>query len=643
MTAGIAYQRVLDKFRDQGLKVMETGRDTASAQAPGHSAKDLSVSLKAVDGKALVYSHSDPTDVVMAALGLKMADLWDTPRDREYHYDSGRTVIRQYTADGKKDFRQQHTDRPVELFKLAKVRQASAAGSDIYICEGEEDVRALEALGVTATTNPMGAKNWDKVDYSPVLGAGNVYVVADRDEAGAARARDLAEHLRQMGVRYAGTLLSRTGNDAADHVASGHGLDAFVNSATIEHEQNVERELARLRAQQDARKRLADEAAPPTIPPPLRRLDEFLAEPDEDAEYRVEGLMPTGGNVIVAAQFKAGKSTLIGNLLGSLADGGDFLGQFPANAAGRVVLIDDELDPRTMRRWLRDHTIDHPERVELVSLRGHLSTFNILDPATRAAWADVIGACDVLILDCLRPVLDALGLDENKDAGRFLVAFDALKAEAQIDEAVVVHHMGHSGERSRGDSRILDWPDVSWRIVRENDEPSSPRYFSAFGRDVEVKEGRLSYDHPTRALTYGEGSRKEARDFEAVDEAKAAVLTFVTANPGSSGEQIQAGVPGGKQVTRVARDALVAEGRVEKRNRAGKGGGFAYFPSTPPTPPQPSQGEVLTPPTPVYKTGLGLEVVESEPRQDKTDPGYCTHGTTLGARCTKCGGRAATS
>ncbi len=71
--------------------------------------------------------------------------------------------------------------------------------------------------------------------------------------------------------------------------------------------------------------------------------------------------------------------------------------------------------------------------------------------------------------------------------------------------------MGHTHERSRGDSRILDWPDATWKLVRADpDDPSSARYLSAYGRDVDVPEGRLSYDETTRRLTYAEGNRREA-------------------------------------------------------------------------------------------------------------------------------------
>jgi hypothetical protein len=67
--------------------------------------------------------------------------------------------------------------------------------------------------------------------------------------------------------------------------------------------------------------------------------------------------------------------------------------------------------------------------------------------------------------------------------------------------------MGHNNERSRGDSRLQDWPDAIWKLVRESAELDSSRYFSAYGRGVEVTEGRLEYDNASRHLKYGEGSR----------------------------------------------------------------------------------------------------------------------------------------
>jgi hypothetical protein len=246
--------------------------------------------------------------------------------------------------------------------------------------------------------------------------------------------------------------------------------------------------------------------------PTLTNLVDLLAQPDEDTHYRINDLLPIGGRALLAAQYKAGKTSMIANLLRSLVDGHDFLGRLAVTPVQRVVLIDDELDERMLRRWLRDQNITHQNAIDVLCLRGRLSGFDIIDDTIRADWAQTMAGADLIILDCLRPCLDALGLSEDKEAGRFLTAFDSLCHEAGATEAVVVHHMGHGQERSRGDSRLLDWPDVLWKIVRDDqDGDTGDRYFSALGRDVNIPESRLDWTPETRALTLCDGGRAEKR------------------------------------------------------------------------------------------------------------------------------------
>lgn len=273
-------------------------------------------------------------------------------------------------------------------------------------------------------------------------------------------------------------------------------------------------------------------------------LDDFLAIEDEPTQWRIDGLWPVGGRVVAAAQFKAGKTTMRDNVVRALVDKEQFLGKFDVTPPeGRVVIIDNELDERMLRRWLRDQNISNTHQVAVLPLRGRVGTFNLLDRATRARWAAKLRAVDaaVVVLDCLRPVLDALGLSEDKDAGRFLVAFDALLNEAGVSEGLVNHHMGHNGERSRGDSRIVDWPDVTWRLVREKGEDGETlaearRYFAAYGRDVDQAEGLLSYDRETRRLHLEGGDRRET----AADGVIPDILDYLTENPGASGRAIEA-------------------------------------------------------------------------------------------------------
>ncbi|MCV7300664.1 AAA family ATPase [Mycobacterium barrassiae] len=311
------------------------------------------------------------------------------------------------------------------------------------------------------------------------------------------------------------------------------GLHALTPAeiAKLQLESAAFREDRRAQVRTLARKIAADRETTVAQPEPCL-LSELLDEPDESATYRIGEVWPTGGRVLLAAQFKSGKSTLVGNTVRSLVDGEPFLGTFPVSPVGKVVLIDTELDRRTLRRWLHDQGIRNTSAVTVVPLRGAVSTFDILDARTRTEWAQRLGGADVVILDCLRPVLDALGLSEDKDAGKLLVAFDALLAEVGATEGLVVTHMGHQNERARGDSRLLDWPDALWKITRDGDDTDDDgtrrRYLSAMGRDVDLPEGALTFDADTRHLSFGCGGRADT----ARDAAISLLLEMVDAAPG---------------------------------------------------------------------------------------------------------------
>lgn len=407
----------------------------------------------------------------------------------------------------------------------------------------------------------------------------------------------------------------------------------------------IAEELRRLSIVDEARKRhRSTNRAHIDIPSP-RTLAAFLAEPDSDPEWVIDELLQTGANVVLAAPYKAGKSTARDNLIAALADGRPFLGAFSARPR-RVALIDAELDERTLRRWLRVHGIASADTVTVVPLRGRVSSFNILEPATRAAWADVLLGADVLILDCLRPVLDALGLDENRDAGQFLSALDELKRAAGISEAVIVHHMGHSGERSRGDSRILDWPDATWKLVRgSTDDAASARYFSAFGRDVDVPETRLHFDDATRALALGQGNRQDGRAEELVDP----LISFLAAQEEPASvrtiEAAMASQGHRRAPVRSALNRLVEAGQV-LRTRGERGAllhalNAGSVPACRTVPPVRRHSESECASVPIGHAAHSLPALDhgkSRSARSSVDPGYCSHGVTIGARCSRCGG-----
>lgn len=306
------------------------------------------------------------------------------------------------------------------------------------------------------------------------------------------------------------------------YTSSGDDDELVRAVSGLPPEADVEAEVSRLMLRDEAKRRHAERTAPVVTLPAIVGLTDFLAVHDDPVTYLIDRLAPSRGNILLAAQYKAGKTTLRDNMVRALADGMPFLGTFEVPETKRVVIIDAELEEATLRRWLRDQDIRNTGRVSVVSLKGQIGSFDILDPNTRAAWADVLRGNDVLVFDCLRPVLDALGLSEHTEAGRFLVALDALKREAGMESTTLVHHYGHGAERSRGDSRILDWADTIWNLNRDDvNDPASPRFLMAYGRDVDVPQGALTFDPETRALSYEEGGQRTsgiARARDAVAE-----------------------------------------------------------------------------------------------------------------------------
>jgi 5S rRNA maturation endonuclease (ribonuclease M5) len=546
--ADTAFDRLVAALDTRGLKIRRTTTGQVSAQCPAHEDRNPSLSLTAIEGQVLVYCHAAcQTEDVVNALGLEMADLFDERGGANYTYtdQGGLTVLRTVHRRPDKQFPQSIHDKSVTpLYRLPNVAKAVEDRQWIYLVEGEKDVHALERLGVVATTGPGGARNWLNVDSTPLHDA-QVAVIVDRDQAGDEWAISVRDSLEgKAAVLKFGR--AKVGKDAADHVAAGLAIADFepyefvvqpVDRAAV-FATDVEREAHKIRVR-DAAKRKVRAETDKTPPPPVDLVD-FLAEPDTDPTYRIDRLLPTGGRFVLAAQYKSGKTTLVANLIRCLVSGETFLGEYTTDPS-TVAVLDFELDRRTLRRWLRDHDIAPVQgAVQIHALRGYASAFDIIDPAIRSEWVEQIRGFEIVIIDCLRPILDALALDENRDAGRFLVAFDEMLSEANVSEGGVVHHMGHSGERSRGDSRILDWPVVTWKLVRENpEEPNSTRFFSAFGRDVDQIESQLEFDPLSRSLILLGGSRKDA----AADRLIEPLLNLLRANrDGLSQRQVETGM-----------------------------------------------------------------------------------------------------
>ena len=344
-----------------------------------------------------------------------------------------------------------------------------------------------------------------------------------------------------------------------------------------QYERMLRQRVGEMRMREQAKDILANEKAGAVRPMPVVDLRTFLDQPDDPVKYRVERLWPREGRVLLSAAAKAGKTTMVsGNLVPALVDGGTFLNTFEVEpVAGRVAVFNMEVGESTMRAWMRKAGIVNADRVLVVNLRGQASSLNLGAPAGRARVAALLKThnVEVAILDPLAPLLASLDLDENAnaDVAKFFSWWSEMLSMAGVSDDLIVHHTGHDGNRSRGASRLLDEPDAIWNLSRDDegsdDEtdvfgPAQPRYFSAYGRDVEEAEAGLSFDPDTRQLSLTAGNRRQQRAAAKLGDALTRVAEFVGANPGSTGRDVREGVFGRTADIKDALEHLVSNGDV---------------------------------------------------------------------------------
>lgn len=345
---------------------------TVRLLCPAHDDHEPSLDVtEGSSGRPLVQcrSHGCSYAEVLAAVGLEPGDLDTAPAAvwtpfgdavAVYDYtDEAERLLYQVCRTADKQFPQRAPDPAAPrgwrwkldgvrrvLYQLPRVVDAARIGEHVWVCEGEKDVHALLAAGaITATCNPGGAGKW-RDEYSEQLVGATCTVVADRDDAGLEHARGVHASLARHGVS-ARVVLPAEGKDAADHVAGGHGLDAFEPLG-----EPAADELAPVFTDAYA---FARAAVP--MPEPLWGTRELT-------------LLAAGGLALLAGRPGSGKTTLLLDLACHLASGQPYphvdLGAnghapeaWPVPRPLRVALVENEGPQELFRVKLRDKLAAH--------------------------------------------------------------------------------------------------------------------------------------------------------------------------------------------------------------------------------------------------------------------------------------------
>ncbi|MCM3503025.1 AAA family ATPase [Microbacterium sp. P26] len=444
----------------------------------------------------------------------------------------------------------------------------------VFVTEGEFDrlLAQQESDGrYVAVSGTGGAKNVP-ADLDVLVGR-EVYIGYDCDEAGREGAAKVSKQLRELGgsasiVDLTSLGLSPdSGEDVTDlllwHATADDLAEAFDAAASAsdqiadERTAKINEQAEWLRIQREARAVLSAEGWEP--PGDQGSWAVQKDEPDQEIAWLIPELAFQGANVVVNAQAKSGKTSLILNVAHSLLSGDPLFGHFsvePIPQGRSVAWWNAELFDRQARAWLRDFDMPRAEAFFPEHLRGYAVPFDVAEVESWAvSWLRERNV-SVWLLDPMSALYTG---DENSNTemSAWLAAVDRIKRRAGVDTVFLVHHVAESAPeesddpnagrllKGRGASRLTGWADVLWSY---SGRFSEPRYLAALGRDVDMAPfGGLTMNPGSRMLRWNgkrmtpTQDRRHTSALEAFDAVKAAS----EAGPLKAGE-LQDRLPGKK-------------------------------------------------------------------------------------------------
>ena len=197
---------------------------------------------------------------------------------------------------------------------LYRLHELLTGQDPVFICEGEKDVDNLRTLGLTATTNPMGAGKWNII-YNPCLAGRDVIILPDNDEPG-------KKHSTQVAQSLLGTAKSVKVLTLPDLPEKGDVSDFLTKLAGITKEQFLE-----VASTADDWKELKEESGIKKNNYNLITGKELMTLKEIEKKWFWDGVLPAGGLSLVLAKPKVGKTVLCLNLAFNTPKGRTFLGK----------------------------------------------------------------------------------------------------------------------------------------------------------------------------------------------------------------------------------------------------------------------------------------------------------------------------
>jgi 5S rRNA maturation endonuclease (ribonuclease M5) len=468
LTVSDAKQIWWDQSKNRGGTIFEWIRETQGLsfdQAVEECAKIAGVRLPGSDSRSSrgngTVHHTDKNESAATKKGSRrIAKTYD-------YTDAEGSLLYQVVRFEPKGFAQRRRSRGADddpadgdgwiwnlhgvehgLYRLVEFRELAGQDDLVYLPEGEKDVDTLFAMGLAATTNSGGARNW-RADHAELFRDRDVVVLVDHDDAGKERGKTIATTL--TGIARSVRVV-----DIAAATWPGAPKGADITDWTKSREGTIDELLEVVKA------------TPIQTPPPFvskfgaRRWEEIATEGKMHYRWVVEDIIPEGEAVLLFGESGTGKSFDAFDLAMSVARGIKFNGFNVMK--GLVIYAAAEAGKGFEKRkiaYVTHQGIAFDDQFPFVLLTRKFDLFKD-DQDADALIEEIKGIKALYPDDPLRLIfIDTLsattpGMNENasQDIGPVKARMDRVRVT--FDAAtVLVHHKAKTGNAPRGHTSLV--------------------------------------------------------------------------------------------------------------------------------------------------------------------------------------------
>ena len=440
------------------------------ARCPAHEDRTPSLAIdEGRSGNVVLKCHAGcPSEAVVAAMGLKMSDLYADSHANHGGKGTEKQTVATYTytdaeavpvfyrdrrewlehGEIKKDVLPRQLDgtrkgTPPVPYRLHEVAAGIDTDGTIVLVEGEKAADALSESGYTATTT--GSSTSWKPAFAEHFRGARVVLWPDADAPGEQYIADVARDLKGVAadlrvLRFEG---KPKGWDAADYFTEG-GTDGQLDQLLAD---------APLMGSTAAPTGLPDDEESSSLPLPIRAANITCRSA---VEWSVQGLATAGDIGLFAGEDGSFKSTAMLCIVGAVAGGAAVFGRFQAEQ-GAVLWISEEDPAHVIRNRLEAICRGHGWNVTTVLGNVHvlaLAECQLASTAWRLHLQAIIRDLDIKLV-VLDPYAELMAGEENSntDARPIIKAIRALTKPTGAN-VFVIHHFGKPFEGKRAVDRI---------------------------------------------------------------------------------------------------------------------------------------------------------------------------------------------